>query len=737
MRPGFSAHIIAIAVGVLAAAAHAQEGVIIVDPPLLVVDAKNTASALLQIHNPGTQPASLSLTATDFQDHSGEPLGAVVTFKPDGESAPREFVRPGKPLAPGETLFVRVEVSNLWQPGTSRAFLKNDRAVVGELKAFRRPYAFRVTPEGAAAEATQPTAIDYVAGRKNVLTLQNQDEQTYPIDWMILADGAMFSGSTTVEGNSIVTIPLNASVINEPSYPSSSFFRKHQTEGKLYLHATTTGGKTKRRLQSRTFPVTLHLSRVDPSWHPFLTSVLSVLLLIAGGVASLFVTHWVPNRVAKVAVKESLDSTTRAIRTLSGAINSSLRVGLRVERQRLLQRLGSRWTLSPDYAALAAECAADAKKLDHIVQLVGRIDGLLRRSGAEWDVTVPVSPTALARAQKLLRQAQSALDVDIDDARIVSATALIAEAEKLIIGADVNRDQLAADVAARVGDLIALTGEQEGLKQNPTIAKLLKEDRELRQALNPAYQKSAEVLANVFALDRATARLQLIAQFVTAWDKLAPQNRETMAPLAERFYRAIRNPNFGAYLEGQQLVDQLVEQVTEFDLRAAIQRRNVRISIDPRRPKVNESITFRVLVSRPEFNTATARRTIICVWDFGDSLDEKGWTVSHYYKGPGVYTVTVTFRDESETSITADGGDEKLSITETVDVKGTQRRAWGERTKIEVTRLIVVLIVTVFGLMAGAKEEIAKLDFFAALTATFLLGFSADQIKNILLPRHQ
>jgi hypothetical protein len=39
-------------------------------------------------------------------------------------------------------------------------------------------------------------------------------------------------------------------------------------------------------------------------------------------------------------------------------------------------------------------------------------------------------------------------------------------------------------------------------------------------------------------------------------------------------------------------------------------------------------------------------------------------------------------------------------------------------------------VIWFFGLIAGAKEQLLKLDLLPALVAVFMVGFGADQIKN-------
>jgi hypothetical protein len=56
------------------------------------------------------------------------------------------------------------------------------------------------------------------------------------------------------------------------------------------------------------------------------------------------------------------------------------------------------------------------------------------------------------------------------------------------------------------------------------------------------------------------------------------------------------------------------------------------------------------------------------------------------------------------------------------------------RTQAELVQLGIALLIALLGLLAGATEQLQKLDFLAAAVAVFLLGFGADSIKNALAP---
>jgi hypothetical protein len=50
---------------------------------------------------------------------------------------------------------------------------------------------------------------------------------------------------------------------------------------------------------------------------------------------------------------------------------------------------------------------------------------------------------------------------------------------------------------------------------------------------------------------------------------------------------------------------------------------------------------------------------------------------------------------------------------------------------VEATRLGIALLLALATLVAGAKEQLLKLDLFPALVAIFLIGFGANEVKKL------
>jgi hypothetical protein len=55
-----------------------------------------------------------------------------------------------------------------------------------------------------------------------------------------------------------------------------------------------------------------------------------------------------------------------------------------------------------------------------------------------------------------------------------------------------------------------------------------------------------------------------------------------------------------------------------------------------------------------------------------------------------------------------------------------------DRASLEFIKLGATLLIAVFGLVAGAQQQLDQLDVIPGLVAIFLVGFGADTIKNLL-----
>jgi hypothetical protein len=81
----------------------------------------------------------------------------------------------------------------------------------------------------------------------------------------------------------------------------------------------------------------------------------------------------------------------------------------------------------------------------------------------------------------------------------------------------------------------------------------------------------------------------------------------------------------------------------------------------------------------------------------------------------------------------------KLDGPETIVAVSCSRKEllFGDRTWTELARVGIALTLALLALLAGARQQLIQLDFVPGLIAVFLLGFGADQFKNLLSAKPQ
>ena len=124
---------------------------------------------------------------------------------------------------------------------------------------------------------------------------------------------------------------------------------------------------------------------------------------------------------------------------------------------------------------------------------------------------------------------------------------------------------------------------------------------------------------------------------------------------------------------------------------------------------------------------------VICHWDCGDGFPEVGWKIFHYYAAArSDINVTATFFLQGQ-PVPAAG--EAKQINKKITVRPQPSAGPARHNRAEYAHLGMALGVALIGLLAAAQEQLAKLDLFSAIVAVFLLGFTANAVKDILAPK--
>ena len=161
----------------------------------------------------------------------------------------------------------------------------------------------------------------------------------------------------------------------------------------------------------------------------------------------------------------------------------------------------------------------------------------------------------------------------------------------------------------------------------------------------------------------------------------------------------------------------------------------VSIHVDPPVAYERSPLELSICLQRADLNSAAARDEIDVDWSFGDGLSGKGWCVYHYFQIHGrrnSYELVVTFRDPSGKLLTNEEG-RPVTLKKTVAITPSEiGHGVGERTRLELLKLGIALLIAVFGLVSGAQDQIARLDVLPGIIAVFLVGFTADSVKRLL-----
>lgn len=718
-----------------AAIVEAEDALSLVEAPQVPIDpATKAGSTLLQVKNGGTTDVSVSLVVSDLKSKiTGQLLSAKVTFslQPDA---------PGKPvfpqiLKPGDVLVLKVDVSNVTEAGESTATIFQGGKSLGVLTAVNDRAPFGVKPSGATGDKAE---LWLQCGTKTSLTLKNDDAVSYPVSWSLLINGVNYEGRAAV-------IPPNGSMpveIVPPAawfkHPVDGFFKPDDQDGMLTLvfnpSSTFTPPSTEdsRRLwPSKSIPIRVHLNYWPPAVRQVVGNVILLLVLVAGGIASLLVNAYLPNRLRSVAVEEKLVSLGRRISGISTKIDSRLRVLIRVERLRIKTLLKSRDHFSPDFADTLAQSNEGIAALTSRVDAAEQLDSVRNRFDA---LAVQLPPTLLCsidddlqRAADFLRKAQpSQPEIEQAKSDISGASELISKA---VSGKP--QDEFARGLVKRLTQLkkdFLDFESKDGAVYNKFKSHLPGPFRRLGEEAPDAATSS---LRDYTAIDTDLTKLAVILDYVRAyWASVDPAFRGGLEEQEKQLLSLLIPMSWECLRSAQLLVRQVQCGIYEKDLRDQLPH-GVSIELDRQVVRVNEPIEFSLRFHRPNFDRAPARDEWSYAWDFGDGLEERGWSAWHYYPNAEPKKVHLQILDSKGRTIKGDD-DEEIKIPRDVPVQAEVPDLLGHRTKVEAARLAIGLLVAVVALAAGAKEQLLKLDVLPGLLAVFIIGFAADTIKNLV-----
>ncbi|MGZ8842694.1 MAG: hypothetical protein ACXW18_03470, partial [Pyrinomonadaceae bacterium] len=688
---------------------------------------------MITLRNNSDGPMKVSLSGVITS--GGKPSSAKLLFAQEGSANPSEVV--DFELKAQTTVKLWAIVTDLWEPGDFDAELRNKNTPTGDKLRIKGP-SFNIKLDGPDPDKAD---VSLIRGEVATINIKNEDAQAYALTWRLRIDGRdVCGGNLTIDQKSIALLECTPSATFSASR-ISDLFKSDKTEGNQLLLYPKLSGNTSGVSPWKSFPVKANLNYFGLFTQQIVSYLVIVLALILGGLTSLFLSQALPNRLKRLNIQDQLDTMARTISDFSSNIDSKLQVLTRVERSRLRELLKSRNTFSPDFSSIATEVGARIGKLSMRVAMVqqmdlalGRLSEAIRHDAAPS--RIDEIEACIDRAKGLLTKSQPT------DEEFKAAQEAITDASNRVEGLnkpDADFGQRLAQRAQEVKTSIA------AIETTATFKRIDGKVPGPYQVLKKIPANTTTIpFASYSSVDLATEKMILVRDYVELAEGLAdPAAKERLAQREGRFLDFLQ-PNSRIALESARLlVREMKDDVYPERLQQALHAtpQEVSIDTDPSYAYESAALTLCVCFHSAAVNSAAAREEWSCFWEFGDGLRETGWNVSHYFQLPKpetfkrkaskTFDVKATFQD-AEGKEVVDANFKPVVISAPVAVQPSILGNLGERSWTEGLKLSAALLIAVFGLVAGARTELLKLDILPGLIAVFLVGFGADTIKNLL-----
>ncbi len=693
-------------------------GAISVSGPDAVIHS-GTGSTVLKVQNPQTAQAALQLSVGPFTNQTSHSVldGATVELTPADGAKNLPTI-----LGPQQSTEVVAKLTKISEAGLSSAAVFNNGTCIGVLRAINYDVPLNITVEG---DGSGTTALLLRKGRTAQLVLKNNDAISYATRVSLYYEGRAQQIEPVIFG------PNRTRIVEfQPDnrwFDSRTCIRPNPTKLNLeigLLPAPSTGPPQPSASVTPVrgpIPVNVQLARHSPQCYQWISFWIVFIVLLLGGLASLALNTLLPNLLKKLDYKKQLQAVADATTTVSTRVDSRLRVLLRLERNRLAQLLESIGPFAGNSADIFQQISTGLTALTKRVTVAQELDDLRTRfdtGAATW----PPSCSDMIDC-KLQEAADKLRTLALTDKSIDDAKAGLDEADGMLNTADDTGAQ-AKNIAARHANLVA----RVATFQAADYADLATALPGLFAVLGNTYDDTHPVLpGNCFAVDNAVSRIHVALDFVYA--RLATTDATIRGRLDARKPRLIGllgTLDWRSLKLARHLVQQMEENVYAEDLVDELAAKRAGINIDQQVARPYLPVEMCICFQNPRFNQAKALEELTCDWEFvDDKLTEKGWSVCHFFQSPGDKTIKAT--------IPLPGGAAPASVPDKVlPVRDRSASASTSRWFAEGLRFAIAFFIALTGLLAGAQDQLAKLDVLPAIIAVFLLGFGADSIKNIL-----
>ncbi len=384
--------------------------------------------------------------------------------------------------------------------------------------------------------------------------------------------------------------------------------------------------------------------------------------LLAGALLSLILRVTIPNYRRKRAIKEQFAQAKKATRGISDAVNSMLRVLLRVERLTLESNLRTAWIGGPGFGEVAQRVEQGLAATKRKIDFAKRLDAAVcRKSGlAEQDAP----PTRLdnidrniaAITDALLREQLGEQDWVFIQQRLEALDKLLGEPSQEELDAFqallVQRWKSISDFFKRHDD---------GSLKVPDALLPMKDCFPMRECLPNSDDPDGSRWVKDIGLTRADLQLSALA-LVRDFLFLLPPTGLTAEP-----YSLVKNdltfllqtPGIETLSAARRILRELEQRTPVWKIEVALRAHEAVIEVDPQIPSRNENTRLFLRFRDPELNGSIARTFLECEWELQDrpgtkppgwwtslqakagirpqdppvtKLHERGWEIYHYFE---------------------------------------------------------------------------------------------------------
>ena len=737
-----------------------------VDAPPLVVDPAASAfddgSTVLQFVNDGPAPVPLALTPSEVISTPGKQSGVTVTLHTVTDVAGKIAANIGA-VEPGKLVYIRADVQNLLRDGAWDIEIHNQGVKIGAFKLIRSTPSFNVKLDVPKPDAPE---MSLEKGVPKLLSFVNGDDQAYPVSWEFALEGkpqiAASPRPRTEKNRPGSGLMLPARGTGQVTFvPPNGWFsftgmlKDEDADGWLTVRPRRIDCPGQECQSSpdapaRTFKVKLHLAYWSAGLQALWADLLIFFALLVGAAASFGVNLVFPNYVRRRDFLRQLAEFEARIASLPVALSSRLRVLAGIERKSLDEGLGQFSYISLDFKTQIAVLEQSAKLLGNRVDLLQQMGADRIRFEA---LRAQASPPTLADGiddlfEELIRNLDS---VGISDKALVAAALKVADIEKRMDELRAAGPDFAVQLIKRAK---SLTAEFNQDAPKATVGKSATCGR-MRQALPGLFDELGVAPddpkdlppADFPKWDMILYKLEVIRKYVY-WREAGPQRADRVKDfdaIEAELVKRLLLFSWEGFNSARRYVREIEQNIFPEDVAGQLKDKRVQIRKDRFAVRQYAPTQFNLEFDDPAYNTAEARQDWTCTWFFGhgpakpkgpadatgdDAMREYGWVVTHYFSEPDPYHVEVRFHHRQVQGVP--DPDLHLGPRE-IHVEGVKQRdnPWEQR-RIEIIQVLLAVLPAMLGLVAGAKDQLLKLDLIPAAIAIVAIGFGSDQIKNKL-----